>query len=212
MPRNPAASDLTVEITWCGTLHVHHTKQGFFLDHHLQISGGSWTSKSVHGGRNRPGLFLEVPRDSVRHPHLCLLPSTLIKALMPFHLQHTGCIYETTRRERKSSMHFRVWEGLYSLHILLSNKNEAIVIKSINNYYVHSYIFVLNPPKKKYIYIFSSLYSFQLKLTIVAQKHQWLVFLCTQIMITGEDYQLKKTYFCVVPYTILCKNLKILLL
>ncbi len=92
------------------------------------------------GGRNRPGLFLEVPQDAVRHPHLCLLPSTLIKPLMPFHLQHTGCIYKNYKTSMK--VFNALWSlrgSSYSLHILLSNKNESVVIKSINNYILFLY-------------------------------------------------------------------------
>ncbi len=149
MPWNPAASDLTVEIAWCGTLHFHPTKQGLLSRPPPPDLGRLLDFKVCprpalprgFGGRNRPGLFLEVPQDAVRHPHLCLLPSTLIKPLMPFHLQHTGCIYKNYKTSMK--VFNALWSlrgSSYSLHILLSNKNESVVIKSINNYI---YIFVL---------------------------------------------------------------------
>ncbi len=45
--------------------------------------------------------------------------------------------------------------------------------------------------------------SFQLKWTLVAVKHQQLLFLLTHIIITGADYSLITFYFCTVPCTIL---------
>lgn len=40
-----------------------------------------------------------------------------------------------------------------------------------------------------------------------AVKHQQIYFLFTQNMITGAHYPFLKTYFCAVPYTILCNDL-----
>lgn len=55
--------------------------------------------------------------------------------------------------------------------------------------------------------------SFQLKLTALTVQQQLGLpsFIFTQIVIKGTDYQLIKIYHCVIPCTILCRELKKLL-
>ncbi len=69
-----------------------------------------------------------------------------------------------------------------------------------------NFFFFCKSPKNILVHMIH--WSIQLKRTLLALKHQLLLFLFTQIMITRAYYWLMKTYFRMVPCTMLCYDLK----
>ncbi len=82
----------------------------------------------------------------------------------------------------------------------------AFFYQSIKKREKVNFFFFCKSPKNILVHMIH--WSIQLKRTLLALKHQLLLFLFTQIMITRAYYWLMKTYFRMVPCTILCYDLK----